>query len=55
MPKFMTYQRPTPVSKQDWNHAPDRRANAPRKAPEQQNSPAPAIVLPALKQLIRKN
>jgi hypothetical protein len=54
MPKFMTYQRPAPVSKQNWNHAPDRKANAPRKAPAQKDG-AHAIVLPALEQLIRKD
>jgi hypothetical protein len=55
MPKFLTYQRPAPVSRQNWNHAPDRKASAPRKAPEQQKSPAPAIAVPALEQLIRKD
>ena len=52
MPKFMTYQRPAPVSKQSWNHAPDRKAELPRKAPEQQK-PVPAP-LPPLEQLLRK-
>lgn len=55
MPKFMTYQRPAPVSKQNWNHAPDRKAGAPRKSPEQQKGAAPAVALPALEQLIRKD
>jgi|JI10StandDraft_1071094.scaffolds.fasta_scaffold32640_5 hypothetical protein len=54
MPKFMTYQRPAPISKQNWNAASDRKATAPRKAPEA-TRPAPAIVLPALGQLIRKD
>lgn len=54
MPKFMTYQRPASISKQNWNHAPDRRAKAPRNTPEQPK-PQPAIGLPALEQLIRKD
>jgi hypothetical protein len=54
MPKFMTYQRPTPVSKQNWNHAPDRKAGVPRKAPEHEKAVTSAIALPALEQLIRK-
>jgi hypothetical protein len=53
MPKFMTYQRPAPVSKQSWNHAPDRKAEIPKKAPEQQK-PQGAGALPALDQLLRK-
>lgn len=55
MPKFMTYQRPAPVAKQNWNHAPDRKATLPRKAPEEQKSATPAIVVPALEQLLRRN
>jgi hypothetical protein len=54
MPKFMTYQRPTAVTKQNWNHAPDRRANLPRKAPEPQKPQAPALTLPELGQLLRR-
>ena len=54
MPKFITYQRPAPIAKQNWNHAPDRKANAPRKAPEPKPQ-ATAITLPALEQLIRKD
>ena len=53
MPKFMTYQRPAPVLKQNWNHAPDRKAEIPRKAPEQHKQSAPAA-LPPLDQLLRK-
>ena len=53
MPKFMTYQRPAPVSKQSWNHAPGRKADLPRKAPEQQQKPVPTP-LPPLEQLLRK-
>ena len=52
MPKFLTYQRPAPVAKQNWNHAPDRRAKVPTKAPKE--SAPPTIVAPALEQLIRK-
>jgi hypothetical protein len=55
MPKFMTYQRPAPVSKQNWNHAPDRKAGIPRKSPEQQKASTQAIALPALEQLIRED
>jgi hypothetical protein len=52
MPKFLTYQRPTPVTKQSWNHAPDRKADVRRKAPEKEKSvTAP---LPPLEQLLRK-
>ncbi len=52
MPKFMTYQRPTPVTKQNWNHAPDRKAPPPIKG-KGQNPAAPAS-MPPLEQLIRK-
>lgn len=55
MPKFMTYQRPTPVEKQNWSHAPDRKANVPRKAPEAQTSTSPSITVPVLDQLIHKS
>jgi hypothetical protein len=54
MPKFLTYQRPTPVSKQSWNHAPDRKADVPRRAPEQQK-PKGTLALPPLDQLLRKD
>lgn len=54
MPKFLTYQRPAPISKQGWNHAPDRKAAVPRKAPEQQKPATPSIVLPTLDELIRR-
>ena len=54
MPKFMTYQRPTAVSKQNWNHAPDRKAAKPLKAPEQRPQ-APTLTLPELEQLLRKS
>ena len=53
MPKFMTYQRPAPVSKQNWNHAPDRKAAIPKKAPESHDKPT-ALALPPLDQLLRK-
>jgi hypothetical protein len=53
MPKFMTYQRPARVSKQDWNHAPDRKEAIPRKAPGTQAKPT-AAALPPLDQLLRK-
>jgi len=52
MPKFMTYQRPAPVSKQSWNHAPDRKSDVPRKPPEQQKPVT--TPLPPLEQLLRK-
>lgn len=54
MPKFLTYQRPAHVSKQGWNHAPDRKVAVPNRAPEQQKPTAHGIVVPALDQLIRK-
>ena len=58
MPKFITYKRPAPVSKQNWNHAPDHKANAPRRAPEMEKVEQPE--LPALsplmlQQLLRKS
>ena len=52
MPKFLTYQRPAPVTKQSWNHAPDRKAELPRKAPEK-DKPVTAP-LPPPDQLLRK-
>lgn len=55
MPKFMTYQRPAPVSKQNWNHAPDRKADVPRKAPEPAKAEPVTLPLPALEQLLRKS
>ena len=55
MPKFLTYQRPAPVAKQNWNHAPDRKANAPRRTPAPEKAAMPTIALPALEQLIRKD
>jgi hypothetical protein len=54
MPKFMTYQRPAPVSKQNWNHAPDRKASVPLKVPQQEKGTTSAP-LPPLDQLLRKN
>lgn len=54
MPKFITYQRPAPVTRQNWNHAPDRKADVPRKAPEQQKTETPTLSLAALEQLLRK-
>jgi len=54
MPKFMTYQRPAPVSKQNWNHAPGRKATEiPRKAPGQQK-PAATAAMPPLEHILRK-
>jgi hypothetical protein len=53
MPKFKTYQRPAPVSKQNWNRAPDRKADGPRKPPEQ-HEPGDTVKLPPLDQLLRK-
>ena len=55
MPKFMTYQRPAAVSKQNWNHAPDRKASKPVKAPEPQQPQAKTLSLPELEQLLRKS
>jgi hypothetical protein len=54
MPKFMTYQRPAPVTKQNWNHAPARKAELPRKAPEQQQKLPATMATPPLDQLLRK-
>lgn len=55
MPKFMTYQRPAPVSKQNWNHAPDRKTDVPRKAPEQQKPAGTTITVPVLERLLRED
>lgn len=54
MPKLVTYRRPAPVSKQSWNHAPDRKTNVPRRAPGQDKPAVPSIALPPLDQLVRK-
>ena len=54
MPKFLTYQRPTAVAKQNWNHAPDRKAQLPIKAPAK-DKPAPQPALPTLEQLLKKS
>ena len=55
MPKFMTYQRPAAVSRQNWNNAPDRKANKPLKMPVPQKPQASTVTLPALEQLLRKS
>ena len=55
MPKFLTYQRPAPVSKQNWNHAPARKPDVPRKVPEQPKAEMPTLSLPELEQLLRKS
>lgn len=34
MPKFMTYQRPTPVNKQSWSGKPGHAYGPIRKAPQ---------------------
>ena len=55
MPKFITYQRPAPVSKQNWNHAPGRKAEIPLKAPRQPKAETHTLTLPELEQLLRKS
>ena len=55
MPKFMTYQRPAPVTKQNWNHAPDRKVDMPPKAPAQPKSEGPLLSLAALEQLLKQS
>jgi hypothetical protein len=39
MPKFMTYQRPTPVNKQSWGSPPGARPYQPARKPG--SAPAP--------------
>ena len=55
MPKFITYKRPAPVSKQNWNHAPDRKADAPRKAPDTDKTETPVLSPLVIQQLLRKS
>lgn len=55
MPKFMTYQRPELGLEAELGHAPDRKANVPRKAPDAQTGTSPSITVPVLDQLIRKS
>ena len=50
MPKFITYQRPAPVNKQNWNGGP-KQPPLPRRAPAT-DKPAPA--LPSLETLLKK-
>ena len=54
MPKLITYKRPAPVSRQDWNHAPDRKAKMPIRAPTKDKQ-APQPSLPTLDQLLGKS
>ncbi len=50
MPKFISYQRPAPVNKQNWNGT-SKQQPAPRKAPvDLKSSPVP----PSLEQLLKK-
>ncbi len=53
MPKFLTYQRPAPVSRTNWNGTPAKRKAPLRKTPD---APVPQakIALPALDSIIRK-
>ena len=55
MPKFLTYRRPAPVTKQGWNHAPDRKPDMPRKAPDTTEAVMPPLSPLVLQQLLRKN
>jgi hypothetical protein len=55
MPKFMTYQRPTPVSRQNWNHAPGLKVEKPRKAPQRTKAETHTLTLPELERLLRKS
>jgi hypothetical protein len=54
MPKFMTYQRPAPVSRQNWNHAPGHKTETPRKPLEQPKAATHTLSLPKLEQPPRK-
>lgn len=51
MPKFITYQRPAPVNKQNWNSTPKRQQPLPRKAPVET---VPIVALPSLDALLKK-
>jgi hypothetical protein len=51
MPKFITYQRPAPVNKQNWNGAPKQQSPLPRKAPIEAK---PAVALPGLDTLLKR-
>ena len=54
MPKFMTYQRPAPVNRGNWNATPGRKPVLPIKAPQQAKKvEAPTLSLPELEQLLR--
>lgn len=50
MPKFITYQRPAPVNKQNWNGA-SKQQPLPRKAPMESKS---TPTLPSLDILLKK-
>ena len=54
MPKFLTYQRPAPVSKTNWNGAPKQQPALPRKE-SVQAKPPPQPTLPPLDELLRKD
>jgi hypothetical protein len=54
MPKFLTYQRPAPVDKGNWNATPGRKAQLPVRAPAR-DKPAPLPALPPLDQLLGKS
>jgi hypothetical protein len=55
MPKFITYQRPAPISKRNWNHAPNPKKDVPRKAPEQPRAATHTLSLPEFEQILRKS
>jgi hypothetical protein len=55
MPKFLTYQRPTPVKKGNWNAAPDRKAPLPLRAPAADKPSLQPASLPPLAQLVGKS
>lgn len=44
MPKFITYQRPTPINRQNWNGGP-KQPTLPRRRPSEAK-PAPALPSP---------
>jgi hypothetical protein len=55
MPKFLTYQRPAPIKKGNWNTAPDRKAPLPLKAPDATRPATQPALPPPLDQLLGKS
>lgn len=54
MPKFLSYQRPAPVNKGNWNGAPKLKASTPPKAQPAARPEVPAV-LPKLNEIVGKH